>query len=835
MRVPVIGRLGPLASVLEFVATAAPGVKEILTVGKVCWEVRESIERRADWDIVIVDAAATGHVVAQLDSPRAIRELVQVGPVRAQTEWMAELLADPAITALNLVTSPEEMPVSETIELVATARERLDVPLGMTVVNRVLPEPFTRSDEPIFDALRATGHGGRAGGCRRPRRRGGPRRCRARVGHAAIVRRCTSRGCGSRSTSRSSTCRISSCAITVFASLASSPTRSPTELGHDAACCCERNASVDARGVARDARDRRVLRVGRRRQDDDRGRDRACSRTACSAARCSCSPSIRRKPTRERTRPRGHRQRRAARARRGASRRPASTARGELYAAMLDTKASRGTISCCGTRPNEETAYRILENRLYHNLTGRFVQSHDYIAMERLYDLHASGTYDLIVIDTPPTRNAIDFLEAPARMADFFGGRLLRWLTMPYRVGGKRGARHRQLREQALLPDGRSDPRQPVPPGHRASSSSTSRRCTTASSSAARAVERLLHDRRTTFAVVTTLEGAPLREAEFFCDELTDRGLPPRRARAQQDAARLAPERRWRAEPRRRLLADAPTVADKLADQRGRRARRSRARRRVCCGPCAAIVPRLLDRRDARGRAPRRAGAPPRCRRRRPRTRGRRPRRRRTRGDRRAPPRRAPIAASVPCSCPWRSRCFELARRNTGLSGEPLRHAQRLVASWQPLADLCFSDLLLLAPVAGRGGPPLRRPRPRAARPPARRSTRPTWSGRSSRRSSARSWPGRGARARSSAATRRSSGRGSGRGCSASRCVPRRAADRRRDPRERRRRSGRRPGELERLLPRRVRPLRPHDRRGHASRSRATRWRPTRRPASATA
>jgi anion-transporting ArsA/GET3 family ATPase len=155
LRVPVIGRLGPLASMLEFVATAAPGVKEILTVGKVCWEVRASIERRAPWDLVIVDAAATGHVVAQLDSPRAIRELVQVGPVRAQTDWMAELLADPEVTALNIVTSPEEMPVSETVDLVATARERLEVPLGIAVVNRVLPEPFTRSDEPVFAALRA--------------------------------------------------------------------------------------------------------------------------------------------------------------------------------------------------------------------------------------------------------------------------------------------------------------------------------------------------------------------------------------------------------------------------------------------------------------------------------------------------------------------------------------------------------------------------------------------------------------------------------------------------------------------------------------------------------
>jgi len=155
LRVPVLGKIGPLASMLDFVANAAPGVKEILTVGKICWEVRESIEGRADWDIVIVDAAATGHVVAQLDSPRAIRELVQVGPVRTQTEWMVEILADRAVTALNIVTSPEEMPVSETVELVASARESLDVPLGTVVVNRVLPEPFTRGDEEVFSALRS--------------------------------------------------------------------------------------------------------------------------------------------------------------------------------------------------------------------------------------------------------------------------------------------------------------------------------------------------------------------------------------------------------------------------------------------------------------------------------------------------------------------------------------------------------------------------------------------------------------------------------------------------------------------------------------------------------
>jgi anion-transporting ArsA/GET3 family ATPase len=154
LRVPVFGRLGPLARVFDFVATAAPGVKEILTVGKVCWEVRESMAGRAPWDLVVVDAAATGHIVAQLGAADAIAELVDVGPVRAQTAWVADLLADPEVCAVNVVTTPEEMPVAETIELVDRVRRDLRVALGVVVVNRVLPELFTHADESTFGALR---------------------------------------------------------------------------------------------------------------------------------------------------------------------------------------------------------------------------------------------------------------------------------------------------------------------------------------------------------------------------------------------------------------------------------------------------------------------------------------------------------------------------------------------------------------------------------------------------------------------------------------------------------------------------------------------------------
>jgi anion-transporting ArsA/GET3 family ATPase len=154
LKVPLLGRMGPLAKVFDFVATAAPGVKEILTVGKIAWEVRESLEGRTDFDLVVVDAAATGHIVAQLGAADSIRELVDVGPLRNQTQWVADLLADPTITAVNIVTTPEEMPVAETIELAQRLRREVNVPLGEVIVNRVLPELFTHADEETFSALR---------------------------------------------------------------------------------------------------------------------------------------------------------------------------------------------------------------------------------------------------------------------------------------------------------------------------------------------------------------------------------------------------------------------------------------------------------------------------------------------------------------------------------------------------------------------------------------------------------------------------------------------------------------------------------------------------------
>jgi anion-transporting ArsA/GET3 family ATPase len=148
VRIPLVGRIGPLARTFDFVADAAPGVKEILAVGKLCYEVRER-----HYDLVVVDAEASGHIVAQIGAPRAIRQLVQVGLVRDQTTWMLDILDDPVQTGLVVVTTPEEMPVTETLELVTRVRDQTGVDLAAVFANRVLPALFSEREHEVFERV----------------------------------------------------------------------------------------------------------------------------------------------------------------------------------------------------------------------------------------------------------------------------------------------------------------------------------------------------------------------------------------------------------------------------------------------------------------------------------------------------------------------------------------------------------------------------------------------------------------------------------------------------------------------------------------------------------
>jgi anion-transporting ArsA/GET3 family ATPase len=108
-------------------------------------------------------------------------------------------------------------------------------------------------------------------------------------------------------------------------------------------------------------------------------------------------------------------------------------ARGELWALMLDTKSTfDDLITRYATTP--EQAHSIMSNRLYRNIAGALSGTQEYMAMEKLYELHEEGRFDLIVVDTPPSRSALDFLDAPRRLTRFLDNRIFRLLMMPART-----------------------------------------------------------------------------------------------------------------------------------------------------------------------------------------------------------------------------------------------------------------------------------------------------------------------------------------------------------------------------------------------------------------
>ncbi len=191
--------------------------------------------------------------------------------------------------------------------------------------------------------------------------------------------------------------------------------------------------------------------------------------------------------------------------------------RGQLWVAMLDTKAGWDEL-IRRHAPDAQVREAVLANPLYQNITSRFVHSHDYLAMEQLHDLHATGEFDLVIVDTPPSRNALSILDAPSRMVDFFGSRLLRWLTVPYRsrlftVASKP---FYQIADRVLGSRFLQDIADFFVLFQAMESGFVKR---------ARSVEALLADARTAFVVVTTLETAPSHEARFLAQALLDRKM----------------------------------------------------------------------------------------------------------------------------------------------------------------------------------------------------------------------------------------------------------------------------------------------------------------------
>ena len=194
--------------------------------------------------------------------------------------------------------------------------------------------------------------------------------------------------------------------------------------------------------------------------------------------------------------------------------------RGELWAMMLDPKRTFDELIEL-LSPDAATCEEILSNRIYQELSSAVAGSQEFTAVAKLYELDVSGRFDAIVLDTPPSRNALDFLDAPHRLTEFLEGRALKVLTAPSGAAAAIAARGGGIVLSALRRVTGVDLLADLGTFFRALSGVVD-----GFAERAAAVSRLLGDPATSFLIVASPEPAPVEEAIFFRKRLADAGMP---------------------------------------------------------------------------------------------------------------------------------------------------------------------------------------------------------------------------------------------------------------------------------------------------------------------
>jgi anion-transporting ArsA/GET3 family ATPase len=199
---------------------------------------------------------------------------------------------------------------------------------------------------------------------------------------------------------------------------------------------------------------------------------------------------------------------------------------GSLSAMMLDQKGAWDAL-VERYAPSDDVRQRILSNRFYQHLSGSFAGSQEYMAIEQLAELHASGRYDLIVVDTPPTRHAFDFLDAPKRIEAFLDRRVVRWFVKPYFSAGWATLRVVNRAAGSLLR--RLEDATGVTALVEISDFFNSMSgLFDGFEQRVQAVDKLLRARGTAFVLVATPEEQMLTESEEFCRKLAELSIPLR-------------------------------------------------------------------------------------------------------------------------------------------------------------------------------------------------------------------------------------------------------------------------------------------------------------------
>jgi anion-transporting ArsA/GET3 family ATPase len=194
--------------------------------------------------------------------------------------------------------------------------------------------------------------------------------------------------------------------------------------------------------------------------------------------------------------------------------------KGELWAMMLDAKATFDEL-VARQAPDEESRDRVLENRIYQQISSALAGSQEYMAMEKLFELHSEGKFDLLVLDTPPTRNALDFLDAPKRLTQFIEGRSMKMFMKPTGLAAKVAGRGTSVALGILKRILGFDLLADLAEFFNAFSGMVE-----GFQARAKRVDKLLADPGTCFLVVCGPQGEPVNEAVYFHRKLVEAKLP---------------------------------------------------------------------------------------------------------------------------------------------------------------------------------------------------------------------------------------------------------------------------------------------------------------------
>ena len=420
--------------VIDVVGTAAPGIDDIVVLGKI-----KQLERSGEYDLIVVDGPAAGHAITFLTAASGLADSVAGGPIRTQADEVLEMLHDPARCQVVLVALPEATPVNEVIETAYALEDEVGVQLGPIVLNAVDELDTLPSIEEIDDAfgdgsddldsetaswLRA------AAAFRRSRldmQDDEHRRLAAEVPltvltlpdlyraglDASDVERLADRWAPHDPLDTAGGPPGSAGADSAPSVGIGEPHSIDAMIEHASVIVCcgsggvGKTTTAAAIGLEAAAAGRRVVVVTidpARRLADALG---LADGLAAAPQRIELpDPGV------------------------------DGVVGGEMWAMMLDAEA---TFDDLVRREAGDDAQvdRILSNRFYRNIAGALSGTQEYMASEMLHQLHVDERFDLVVVDTPPSRNALDFIEAPGVLARFLDHRVFKLMMLPTKGGLK--------------------------------------------------------------------------------------------------------------------------------------------------------------------------------------------------------------------------------------------------------------------------------------------------------------------------------------------------------------------------------------------------------------